>query len=140
MDLAETFWVSLAAPGLPLEGIRRAVIIPILIKRFEVSGAMQFLTTFPTDSTGPLGCFPLEAQLSPREWTLQEARQHLVTETILGLRRLYINKANRHAPLRAWEQAVWANHWIRSDSDSYTCIWIPLIVINPKQLVLNPLK
>ena len=69
---------------------------------------------------------------------MNETRQHLVVEIVLGLCRMYINQANMHLSFIDWDQTIY--HWIYVDMDIYTYLWIPLNVTNPKYLGLNLTK
>lgn len=84
----------LAMLGLLVDVERAVIMIPILIKRFVNTDVMDFLAIKHGSDGGLLGNFPIEAHVSQKDWSIIDAHQHVVTETILSLQNFHINRVN----------------------------------------------
>ena len=68
------------------------------------------------------------------EWTRVKAKQHLVNETVLGLREILQSGHCKAQPLQRWEDAQWFSTW-RKDypvQNEHTLCWLAIIRVDDK--------
>lgn len=89
------------------------------------------------DETPPIS-FYLTQPLNKSSWTQEEAKTHLVNETMLQLRPK-ITLQNKHRnPIRNWEDGSWRYEWLRPSGKSALCILTAIIVCDETIFTLRP--
>jgi hypothetical protein len=75
----------------------------------------------------PISSFYLTHNITVTKWTLEEARKHLVYETMLAMRQDICLKIKRKNPLTKWEDANWQFDIHHPSPITSLYIWTPLI-------------
>jgi hypothetical protein len=66
-------------------------------------------------------------------WTKEEAKELMVNNISLALRKVMVNAHNYNNPLKQWEDAIWYYKWVELDVESnhYVCLaFIPIRIVD----------
>lgn len=74
---------------------------------------------------------------SQTSWKPEEARQILVNEASLSLRKVIVNRHNLHNPIRQWDDASWYYTWVEDRQGNYHCVIIPMVAILVRDIPLQ---
>lgn len=121
--------------------VRRGRVFPILITGAERKGGGADFKVLAEVSMGknksPVALRQITVLESQTNWSMQEARAHLVNESSLSLRRVILNTHNLHNPMKHWEDAVWFHRWVEDGLGASHCIIMVFIPIIPKEVSLQ---
>lgn len=120
--------------------IRRGRVFPILVAGAErKDGEADFKVLAEVSANkgkAPIALRQITVLESQTKWTTQEARNHLVNESSLSLRKVILNTHNLHNPIKRWNDAVWFHRWVEDGLGASHCVIMVIIPITPKELSL----
>ncbi|KAG0590298.1 hypothetical protein KC19_1G087600 [Ceratodon purpureus] len=120
--------------------VKRGRIFPLLVTcsgETQDSSAFRILSEDDSPLKHPVAMRQLTVVDSQACWSLEEARQLLVNETSLALRKVIVNRHNQHNPMRQWNDATWFYTWEHDQNGGSHCVIIPIIAITVKDIPLQ---
>jgi hypothetical protein len=86
---------------------------------------------------GPVALRQLLVPENQETWISAEAKQYLVNETSLALRKIVLNTYNQHNPMKHWEDAMWYYRWIEDGTRVSHCVIMVFIPAIGKEVPLQ---
>jgi hypothetical protein len=120
----KNLWSALDITTAPEIETCAAIITPIFYKK-GVRG--QILLDFIVKQGKPISSCYLTHNITVSKWTTDEAKEHLVCETMLLMRTHLSLIVKRKNPLTRWEDAIWQFDIHHPSPTSSLYIWTPLI-------------
>lgn len=139
-SIPKNFWEAADLLPLPNSHVRRGRIFPLLLTctgTAQNANAIRILAENDSPLKHPVAMRQLTVLESQESWKPDEARELLLNETSLSLRKVIVNKQNQYNPIRQWKDATWYFKWLEDDKGNGHCVIIPFVAIITRDLPLQ---
>lgn len=139
-SIPNAFWEA-AKLSPPLHtAVKRGRVFPLLITcagEDPNTSAFRILSEYESPLQHPVAMRQITVLDSQMVWTQEEAKQLLVNEASLSLRKVIVNRHNLHNPIRQWDDASWYYTWVEDSQGNSHCVIIPMVAIPVRDIPLQ---